>query len=96
MNSNRINRNLDNSKSSDKLDIYNQEISFIDALSNLGTRECEILHLVGSGFTANEISTITSLSVHTVRTHIKNIKSKLKLSGHRSLIHWYKHNQKID
>lgn len=65
---------------------------FIEALSILGARECEVLKYVGMGYTALEISINLSLSVHTVRTHIKAIKKKLNLKGHRTLYQWYQSN----
>lgn len=71
----------------------NKQISYVEALSILGARECEILILIGNGLTANEISIELSLSVHTVRTHTKVIKRKLNLKGYRSLIHWCKINK---
>lgn len=69
-----------------------KKISYINALSILSIRECEILAFSGSGYSAKEIALELSLSVHTIRTHIKASKKKLNLFGNRSLVQWYRLN----
>ncbi len=43
----------------------------------LTKRELEVLHLMGEGLTYNEIASQIMVSLNTVRTHVKNIYSKL-------------------
>jgi LuxR family maltose regulon positive regulatory protein len=47
---------------------------FVDPLSD---REIEVLQLIANGLTNQEISNRLFLSVHTVKTHTRNIYSKL-------------------
>ena len=47
----------------------------------LSERELQILHLLDSSLTSVEISRELYLSVNTVRTHIRNIYSKLGVNG---------------
>lgn len=68
---------------------------YIRALIILSPRECEILNRVSKGFSAAEIASELSLSIHTIRAHIKNIKEKLSLSGSRSLILWIRENTPV-
>jgi len=51
-----------------------QEPQEIDALTQ---RELEILSLVAAGDTNNEIAAKLHVSIHTVKTHIRNILAKL-------------------
>jgi DNA-binding NarL/FixJ family response regulator len=44
---------------------------------SLTTREAEVLDLIAKGYAYAEIARLTSLSVHTVQWHIKNLYSKL-------------------
>lgn len=69
------------------------EIKAIQALFLLSPRECLILKLTGEGYSADEIASELVLSVHTVRTHIRNIKNKLNLKGNRAIINWYRKNK---
>jgi len=52
-----------------------QEPQEVDALTQ---RELEILSLVAAGDTNNEIAANLHVSIHTVKTHIRNILSKLQ------------------
>jgi DNA-binding NarL/FixJ family response regulator len=49
----------------------------------LSPRELEVLALVAQGLTDKEIATALSLSVHTVKTHLRSILGKLHVSGRR-------------
>ena len=49
----------------------------VDAPALLSAREQEVLTLIARGFSYAEIARLTSLSVHTVQTHIKNLYGKL-------------------
>lgn len=69
-----------------------EEIGYVEALRILTPREIEILELVGNGYTCKEVAEILRLSIHTVRTHVKNIKRKLKVDGYRGLVPWYREN----
>ncbi len=46
---------------------------------DLTRREVEILSLYASGFTVGEISNILNVAKNTVRTHIKNIFTKIEI-----------------
>lgn len=50
---------------------------------DLSPRENEVLAQVALGLTDKEIAAALSLSVHTVKTHLRNILSKLQVSGRR-------------
>jgi LuxR family maltose regulon positive regulatory protein len=54
------------------------EFDWIDPLSE---RELEVLQLIAEGLTNQEISTRLYLSPHTVKTHARNIYSKLGVKG---------------
>lgn len=47
---------------------------------SLSSREIEVLRLVAQGFVAEEIGERLHISVHTVRTHIRNVYGKLHVS----------------
>ena len=49
----------------------------LDSGSFLTPREQEVLALIARGFSYSEIARLQSLTVHTVRTHIKNMYAKL-------------------
>lgn len=63
--------------------------NYTEALKILTPKEVEILELVGSGYSGTEISELLFLSVRTVYKHKENIRKKLNLNGHRSLVKWY-------
>lgn len=54
-----------------------------DELTGLSPRELEVLHLVSLGNTDKEIALALSLSLHTVKTHLRNILAKLQVSGRK-------------
>jgi DNA-binding NarL/FixJ family response regulator len=49
------------------------------SLSRLTEREREILSMLASGMTTRQIAVALTLSPHTVRSHIQNIRAKLKV-----------------
>jgi len=49
----------------------------------LSSRELEVLNLVAQGQSDKEIALALSLSVHTVKTHLRNILAKLQVSGRK-------------
>lgn len=49
----------------------------------LSPRELEILHMVALGQTDKEIALALSLSVHTIKTHLRSILSKLQVGGRK-------------
>jgi DNA-binding NarL/FixJ family response regulator len=58
----------------------------------LSQREIEILELIAQGMNSPEIAEKLFLSVHTIRTHRKNIIKKLQLEGgHELLMYALKH-----
>jgi len=54
----------------------------------LGDREVEVLRLISEGLTSSEIADKLFISVHTVKTHRKNILRKSGQSGTPGLIAW--------
>lgn len=54
-----------------------------EAFPELTTRELDVLHLIARRATDKEIATQLSISLHTVKTHVRNILSKLHLSNRR-------------
>jgi len=55
-------------------------------IENLSARELEVLHLMAEGFTAPEIGDRLILSLNTIKTHIKNIYSKLGVNKRSSAL----------
>jgi len=51
------------------------------AASNLSNRENEVLDLISNGFRVKEISDKLSISINTVRTHIRHIYEKLQVQS---------------
>ncbi len=49
----------------------------------LSPRELDVLALVAQGFADKEIASTLSLSIHTVKTHLRSILAKLQVSGRR-------------
>ena len=54
----------------------------------LSAREVQIVDLLANGATAKEISRELALSFHTVRTHIRNIYTKLGICNRVELMRW--------
>ena len=54
-----------------------------DDVEELSNRELEVLKLVALGKTDKEIALALSLSIHTVKTHLRNILAKLHVSGRK-------------
>lgn len=57
-----------------------------DELTALSSRELEVLNEVAQGKTDKEIAQALSLSVHTVKTHLRSILSKLQVSGRKEAV----------
>lgn len=54
-----------------------------EGVEELSTRELEVLKLVASGKTDKEIAVALSLSIHTIKTHMRSILSKLQVDGRK-------------
>ena len=54
-----------------------------EGMAELSPRELDVLSQVAQGRTDKEIATALSLSVHTVKTHLRNILAKLQVDGRR-------------
>lgn len=54
-----------------------------EGAEELSTRELEVLKLVASSKTDKEIAVALSLSIHTIKTHMRSILSKLQVSGRK-------------
>jgi LuxR family maltose regulon positive regulatory protein len=52
-----------------------------DYVETLSKREIEVLHLIAEGLTNPEIATRLFLSLHTIKTHTRNIYSKLSVTN---------------
>ena len=60
-----------------------QQSSIVEPLSE---RELEVLKLLGTELSGPEISRELTVSLNTVRTHTKNIYSKLGVNGRRAAV----------
>ncbi|MBU3573657.1 response regulator transcription factor [Priestia aryabhattai] len=60
---------------------FPQETSITKADTPLSARELEVLQLVAKGLSNRDISTQLFISEHTVKSHLKNILSKLHLEN---------------
>jgi len=58
----------------------------------LSNREEEIIKLIAQGYNNQEISEKTNITVETVKTHKKNIKTKLKISTPHEMVEFVKQN----
>jgi LuxR family transcriptional regulator, maltose regulon positive regulatory protein len=58
-----------------------------EILEPLSERELEVLKLLGTELSGPEIASRLNVSLNTVRTHTKNIYSKLEVSNRRAAIH---------
>ena len=54
----------------------------------LSGRECEILHLIARGYTANAIATKLVISPYTVNTHIRHIYDKMQIHKRSELLNY--------
>jgi len=54
-----------------------------EGVEELSTRELEVLKVVASGKTDKEIAVALSLSIHTIKTHMRSILSKLQVDGRK-------------
>jgi len=63
---------------------------YVEALEALSPREIEVLELIGKGYTYKQAAAKLALSVHTIHTHVKHIKEKLRINGYRGLVPWYR------
>ena len=55
----------------------------MDDLAQLSPRELEVLNLVALGKADKEIAQLLSLSINTIKTHLRNILSKLQVSSRK-------------
>jgi len=58
----------------------------------LSSREEEIIKLIAEGYNNQEISEKTNITIETVKTHKKNIKTKLKISTPHEMVTFVKQN----
>ena len=54
-----------------------------DDLAQLSPRELEVLNLVAEGKSDKEIAQMLSLSINTIKTHLRNILSKLQVGNRK-------------
>lgn len=55
-------------------------------INGLTDRELDVLNQVAQGKTDKEIAQILSLSIHTVKTHLRSILAKLQVSGRKEAV----------
>jgi DNA-binding NarL/FixJ family response regulator len=67
------------------------QVEKTDRIIDLTPREKEILKLLVKGYTNQKIADALVLSIHTVQTHRKNLKSKLQLEGVSDLVSFAYH-----
>jgi DNA-binding NarL/FixJ family response regulator len=60
-------------------------------ISSLTPSEFEVLHLIGSGHSSQEIAKLLSRSIKTIETHRFNIRTKLNLKDGADLIRYATH-----
>ncbi len=59
-------------------------------LERLSSRELEVVNLVRDGYTQKQIAEKFSISLDTIKTHVKNIKKKLNIPKENSLFSFLK------
>lgn len=64
-------------------------------IPQLSKRETEILQAFANGFSYQEISDAMFISPHTVRTHIKNIYTKLEINSKAEAVRWVIEHQQV-
>jgi DNA-binding NarL/FixJ family response regulator len=60
-------------------------------INSLTPSEFEVLHLIGSGHSSQEIARLLSRSIKTIETHRFNIRTKLNLKDGADLIRYATH-----
>lgn len=73
----------------DKLKMIQNELSILKnelILTKLSKREMEILKLSAKGYSEKNIASKLLRSIHTIKTHLKNIKSKLNIQKNTELV----------
>ncbi|MDF1549788.1 MAG: LuxR C-terminal-related transcriptional regulator [Bacteroidales bacterium] len=56
------------------------------AISKLSTTEIELLKILGTGKSEKEIADFLTRSIHTIKTHFKNIRKKLNVNKNTELV----------
>jgi DNA-binding NarL/FixJ family response regulator len=67
--------------------VPSQPVASEDASQSLSAREKEVLELITKGFTANEIARLMELSPFTVRSFVRRIYTKLKVTSKTEAIY---------
>lgn len=55
---------------------------------NLTKRELDVWGLLQQGYSYEEMAARLSVSPETVKTHVKNVRAKLKIPQHQSVAAW--------
>jgi len=81
---------IDMLKTESDYSINREKVDFLklSKFETLSTREKEIALLVGEGLTNQEIGDCLFISAETVKTHRKNIKSKLSIKTNKDFFHF--------
>lgn len=75
--------------------LYYQNISNSNILDVISNRERDVVRLLITKKTSDEIADVLNISKHTVDTHRRNILKKLNLSSTFELINFFKNNPKL-
>lgn len=81
---------IDMLKTESDFSINREKVDFLklSKFETLSTREKEIALLVGEGLTNQEIGDMLFISAETVKTHRKNMKSKLSIKTNKDFFHF--------
>jgi DNA-binding CsgD family transcriptional regulator len=72
--------------------LFYQNVSTSNLLGNISNRERDIVRLIITKKTSDEISKSLNISKHTVDTHRRNILKKLDISSTFELVNFFKNN----
>ena len=68
--------------------IVDDSMRWLEAGNQMSLREREILSLIASDHSPNEVGRMLGISIHTVRRHLANLSEKLGLRGKTALVRY--------
>lgn len=71
---------------------WKRACKIVTSRADLSPRECDVFTLLSTGYTAEAIAELLSISPNTVRTHIHNIYAKLEIHSRQELIDMVREN----
>lgn len=75
--------------------LYYENMSSANLLDIISNRERDIIRLIITKNTSDEIANKLNISVHTVNTHRRNILKKLNIDSTFELVNYFKNNPKL-